>query len=147
MKYSCVQQHSEEDCGAACLATVAKHYGRMFAISRIREAVGTGQLGTTLLGLRRGAETLGFDARAVKASPELIDRLDEAPLPAIIHWKGYHWVVFYGRKGKKYIIADPGVGVRYLTRQALLDAWANGVMLLLVPDEQRFSSQPNDEIR
>lgn len=147
MKYPCVQQHSEEDCGAACLATIAKHYGRMFAISRIREAVGTGQLGTTLLGLRRGAETLGFDARAVKASPELIDRLDEAPLPAIIHWKGYHWVVLYGRKGKKYIIADPGFGVRYLTRQALLNAWVNGVMLLLVPDEQRFYDQPNDKIR
>ncbi|MBE9128367.1 cysteine peptidase family C39 domain-containing protein [Coleofasciculus sp. LEGE 07081] len=23
MKYACVQQHSEEDCGAACLATIA----------------------------------------------------------------------------------------------------------------------------
>ncbi|MEH2256165.1 MAG: cysteine peptidase family C39 domain-containing protein [Nostoc sp.] len=28
-------QHSEEDCGAACLATVAKHYGRTFAVSRV----------------------------------------------------------------------------------------------------------------
>ncbi len=55
MKYPIVLQHSEEDCGAACLATVAKHYGRTFAISRVREAVGTGARGTTLLGLNRGA--------------------------------------------------------------------------------------------
>ncbi len=48
MKYPIFQQHSEEDCGAASLATVSLHYGRRFSISRIREAVGTGQLGTTL---------------------------------------------------------------------------------------------------
>jgi len=147
MKYTCVQQHSEEDCGAACLATIAKHYGRTFAISRIREAVGTGQLGTTLLGLRRGAEALGFDARPVRASPELIDQLEEAPLPAVIHWKGYHWVVLYGQQGKRYVVADPGVGVRYLPRRELAEAWPNGVMLLLQPDESRFYAQPNDEIK
>jgi len=147
MKYACVLQHNEEDCGAACLATIAKHYGRTFSISRIREAVGTGQLGTTLLGLRRGSETLGFDARPVKASTELIDQLEAAPLPAIIHWQGYHWVVLYGQRGNRYVVADPGVGVRHLTRRELTEAWANGVMLLLMPDESRFYAQPNDEMK
>ncbi|MGI0483874.1 peptidase domain-containing ABC transporter [Pantanalinema rosaneae CENA516] len=146
MKYPCVLQHSEEDCGAACLATIAKTHGRILAISRVREAVGTGQLGTTLLGLRRGAEALGFNARAVKATPELIEHLEEVPLPAIIHWKGYHWVVLHGRQRQKYVIADPGVGVRYLTREALTDSWSNGVMLLLEPDASRFYQQPNDRI-
>ncbi len=146
MKYQCVLQHSEEDCGAACIATVVKYYGRTFAINRIREAIGTGQLGTTLLGLRRGAEALGFNARQVKASPEIIDQLDRAPMPAIVHWKGRHWVVLYGKKGKKYAIADPGVGIRYLSREQLTRAWANFVMLLLVPDESRFEKQPDDEV-
>ena len=77
MKYPIVRQHSEEDCGAACVATVAKYYGRTFAISRGRSAVGTGTRGTTLLGLRRGAEALGFNARPVKATPELIDNIKE----------------------------------------------------------------------
>jgi len=58
MRYQIVLQHSEEDCGAACLATVAKHYGRTFAISRVLEAVGTGSRGTSLLGLSRGMEDL-----------------------------------------------------------------------------------------
>lgn len=146
MRYSLVRQHSEEDCGAACLATVAKHYGRTFAISRVREAVGTGARGTTLLGLSRGADGLGFHARQVRASGQLIDRLNEAPLPAIIHWKGNHWVVLYGQKQKKYVIADPGIGVRYLTRQELVSGWRNGVMLLLQPDDSRFYQQPNDKI-
>ncbi len=146
MKYQAVLQHSEEDCGAVCLATIAKHYGRTFAINRIREIVGTGHRGTTLLGLRRGAETLGFHARQVKVTSRLFHQLNKAPLPAIIHWKGYHWVVLYGRKGKKYVVADPAVGIRYLTHQQLTANWTNGIMLLLMPEAGRFEQQPNDGV-
>jgi ABC-type bacteriocin/lantibiotic exporter with double-glycine peptidase domain len=146
MGYQVVRQHSEEDCGAACIATVAKHYGRNFAIHRVREAVGTGSRGTTLLGLNRGSEALGFNTRQVKASAEFLESLHNAPLPAIIHWKGYHWVVLYGRKGKKYVVADPAIGVRYLTFSELIGGWANGVMLLLAPDDIRFEEQPEDKV-
>jgi ATP-binding cassette, subfamily C, bacterial len=143
--YSCILQASEEDCGAACLASISRHYGQIISLTRSREAVGTGQLGTTMLGLKRGSENLGFNARSVKASPELINRLKEIPLPAIIHWQGYHWVVFYGRRGRKYIIADPAVGIRRLTQQELLSGW-NGIMLLLEPDLTRFFDQPEEEM-
>jgi ATP-binding cassette, subfamily C, bacterial len=146
MKYQFIRQHSEEDCGAACLAAISKYYGRNFTLSHIREVVGTGQTGTTVLGLRRGAETLGFHARTVQASPELLNRLHEAPLPAIIHWKGNHWVILYGKKGKKYLIADPAVGMRYLSSQDLAQGWTNWVMLLLEPDPVRFFAQKDDEI-
>ena len=146
MKYPIVLQHSEEDCGAACLATVAKYYGRTFAIGRVRQKVGTGARGTTLLGLRRGAEALGFNSRQVKANEELLANLDSIPLPAIIHWKGYHWVVLYGTKRRKYIVGDPGVGIRYLTREELMAGWRNGVMLLAMPDDVRFYQQDNDKV-
>ncbi|MEH2328979.1 peptidase domain-containing ABC transporter [Nostoc sp.] len=146
MKYQVVTQHSEEDCGAACLASIAKHYRRNFTLNRIREAVGTGQLGTTLLGLRRGAEALGFNARSVRASNEILDRMSQAPLPAIIHWKGYHWVVLYGQKGKKYIVADPAANIRYVSRKELIEAWPDMVMLLLEPDSVRFYAQPDEKI-
>ncbi|MEH2068204.1 MAG: peptidase domain-containing ABC transporter [Nostoc sp.] len=146
MKYQVVAQHSEEDCGAACLASVAKHYRRNFTLNRIREAVGTGQLGTTLLGLRRGAEALGFNARSVRASNEILDKMSQAPLPAIIHWKGYHWVVLYGQKGNKYIVADPAFDIRYVSKKELIEAWSDKVMLLLEPDSVRFYAQPDDKI-
>ncbi|EDX75926.1 peptidase, C39 family [Coleofasciculus chthonoplastes PCC 7420] len=145
MKYPNVLQHSEEDCGAACIASIAKHYGRIFTINRIRELVGTRQQGTTLLGLKRGAETLGFHARSVKAPAEICDRIKEVPLPAIIHWKGYHWVVLYGKQGNKYVVADPGAGIRYLSKKWLLEAWTDGVMLLLEPDPVRFFEQPDEK--
>ena len=146
MPYSSILQHSEEDCGAACIATVAKHYGRTFTFARIREAVGTGSRGTTLLGLRRGGESLGFHARQVQAPPAIVDNLKETPLPAILHWKGNHWVVLYRQRGRRYTIADPAVGIRHITRKELLEGWSSGIMLLLQPDEERFYEQPNDKV-
>jgi ATP-binding cassette subfamily C protein len=146
MKLKFVKQHSEEDCGAACLATIAKYYGHNFTLNRIREVVGTGQTGTTLLGLRRGAESLCFKANPVKTSPELLERMNEAPLPAIIHWQGNHWVVLYGKKGKNFIIADPAIGIRYLSEKDLITGWQDWLILLLEPDPVRFFEQESDNI-
>jgi ATP-binding cassette subfamily C protein len=144
MKYVYVLQHSQEDCGAACIAAIAKYYGRNLTLSRIREVVGTGQFGTTLLGLQRGAQTLGFKAHSVKTSPELFNRINEAPLPAIIHWKGNHWVILYGKKGKNYVVADPAVGIRYLSQKELSEGWKDLLMLLLEPDAEIFSQIESD---
>ncbi|UBF28399.1 peptidase domain-containing ABC transporter [Kovacikia minuta CCNUW1] len=147
MKYAVFLQQNEEDCGAACLGAIAKHYGLNLSLTRLREAVGTGQQGTTLLGLKRGAETLGFNARSVRASAQILDRLSEAPLPAVIHWMGYHWVVLYGQQKQKYVIADPGVGLRYLTKEELVEGWTDWVMLLVEPDPARFYAQEGDPVR
>ncbi len=140
-RYACVEQHSEEDCGAACVATVARQHGRNLPLSRVRELVGTGSLGTTLLGLRRGADAIGFQARAVRAEPELLSHLDSIPLPAICHWKGNHWVVLHGRRRRRFLIADPAVGLRQLPEREFLEGWSNGVMLLLEPDPDRLAEQ------
>ena len=144
MKYKLVKQSSEEDCGAACVASIAKYYGRNFSINHIREAINTGKKGTTLLDLRQGTEALGFNTESGKIAPDAIPRLTDKLLPAIIHWQGYHWVVLYGKRGKKYIIGDPAVGIRYISYQDLIDSWEDGVLLLLKPDEQRFFTQSND---
>lgn len=146
-RFPCVPQLGESDCGAACLASIAKYNGYTIPISYIRDCVGTGQQGTTLLGLKRGAETLGFHAQGVKGSAEILDNLNSIPLPAIIHWMGYHWVVLYGRKGGKYVIADPAIGIRYLSRKELTEGWQNYIMLILEPDQVRFSlSQDNHKV-
>jgi ATP-binding cassette, subfamily C, bacterial len=136
-KYPCIRQWSEEDCGAACLASICRHYGQVLSITQSRDFVGTGQQGTTMLGLRRGAEALGFNVRCVKVSPLLMENLNQVALPAIIHWQGLHWVVFYGKRGSKYVVADPGRGLRYFEKNELLENW-NGIMLLLEPHPELF---------
>lgn len=87
---------------------------------------------------------MGFQTREVRAEAHTV-KLDLAPLPAIIHWQGKHWVVLHRQQGQKYIIADPAIGIRQLTRDELLKGW-NGVMLLLQPDDERFYAQSSDRV-
>jgi ATP-binding cassette subfamily B protein len=143
--YACIRQDAEEDCGAACIATVSTQHGKTLSISRVREAVGTTATGTTLLGLKRGAEKLGFHARAAKADGSLLEQLHELPLPIICHWNGNHWVVVHGKDDSQLIVADPGVGILRLETKEFLRHWSNGVLLLLEPDPSRFSALEEDK--
>ena len=141
----CVRQFDQEDCGAACLATVARAHGCELTLGRARELVGTGACGTTLLGLKRGAEQLGFHARAARADAAMLSRLNELPRPLICHWQGNHWVVLYGGDQQRLLVADPAVGVRELSQADFLAGWQNGIVLLLEPDPARFRPDPQLE--
>jgi ABC-type bacteriocin/lantibiotic exporter with double-glycine peptidase domain len=147
--FPCIRQHNEEDCGAACLATVCARHRTQLPLGWIRHLVGTSREGTTLLGLKRGAEKLGFHAQAAKADASLLNDLKALPLPIICHWQGCHWVVLHGARGDQLLVADPAVGLRQLSRQEFLAGWANGVVLLLEPDPTRFpvSNQPSQRWR
>jgi ATP-binding cassette subfamily B protein len=137
----CVRQFDQEDCGAACLATVARAHGGALSLGRARELVGTGACGTTLLGLKRGAEQLGFHARAARADAAMLERLEELPRPLICHWQGNHWVVLHGTEQGRLLVADPAVGMRELSPAAFLAGWQNGIVLLLEPDPARFQQE------
>ncbi len=145
-QFACVRQFSEEDCGAACIATICAQHGRAVSIGNVREAVGTMANGTTLLGLKRGAEQLGLIARAAKADESILESINEVPLPVICHWNGNHWVVLHGRnQNQLLVVADPAVGLRELSDREFLHHWQNGVLLLLEPDPARFTQNEEDK--
>ena len=121
-----VKQIDEMDCGAASLAMVCRHFGRRVSITRIREMVHTATDGTSLRGLCQGAEALGLAARSVKASKTNVELM---PLPAIIHWDNYHWVVLFGVSKTHAWIADPATSIRRITRKELDEKW-NGYAAL-----------------
>lgn len=148
-RYAYVEQHSEEDCGAACVATVARHYGKKVSMALVRQLVGTGHQGTTLLGLRRGADELGFNCRALRTDVDetFFRDVDQIDLPAILHWKGNHWVVLHAVERDVVVIADPAVGVRRLPYDEFLEDWGDGVLLTLQPDLARLQKQPDDSAK
>jgi ATP-binding cassette, subfamily C, bacterial len=146
MPYKFVRQEREADSGVACLTVISQHYGHKYTLNQMHEIVGNGQLSTTLLGLCQGAEKLGFRAYAVKTSPEIFSQINKLPLPAIIHWGNYHWIVLYGVKGQKFVVADPAVGVRYLSKKELVAGWSDGVMLLIEKNSKYFINQPQTAI-
>ncbi len=119
-RFPLVRQIDEMDCGAACLATVCRHFGRAVSLPRIRQLVHTSADGTSLRALCRGAEELGLAARSVKAS---FGHLAEMPLPAILHWEGNHWVVLYDVDDEHAWIADPASERRRVDRAELREKW------------------------
>jgi HlyB family type I secretion system ABC transporter len=125
-RFQHIKQIDEMDCGAASLAMVCRHFGRRVSITRIRQVVHTAADGTSLRGLCQGAEALGLAARSVKASK---NNLPQMPLPSIIHWENYHWLVLFDVNERHAWIADPATGVRKITREELDEKW-NGYAAL-----------------
>jgi ATP-binding cassette subfamily B protein len=116
-----VWQIDEADCGAASVAMVCRHFGRNVSLARVRAAVQTGSEGTSLLGITHGSEGLGLASRGIKASKS---RLDDLPLPAIVHYEGNHWMVLYDVDSDRVRVADPARGRRRIARQEFLDKWS-----------------------
>ncbi|MBW4612481.1 MAG: peptidase domain-containing ABC transporter [Desmonostoc vinosum HA7617-LM4] len=136
-KYAWIRQQSSEDCAAASLAIVLKHYGKNISINQVREAIGTQIGGTSFLGLKCGAESLGFIAEAFQVEVEWLDNLDNT-VPTILYWQGYHFVVLLAKEGERFVLSDPGIGIRYVDRTELLANWQGNLALFLKPHPIKF---------
>ena len=132
-----VQQHDVTDCAAACLKSVATHYGRTLSVARLRQYASTDLRGTNVLGLVEAATALGFAAKGVKGT---VESLAKIPTPAIAHvvvrQRLAHFVVIYAVTAKHVVVMDPGDG---LVHKQPLDQFAKtwtGVLVLLAPAER-----------
>jgi len=130
--YICVRQTDISDCGAACLATVARAHGLRIPIALIRQYAGTDRRGTNVLGLVEAAQRLGFEARGVRGS---IEALTQIPLPCIAHVAQaglLHYVTILRVTAKTVIVADPAHGVVRHSLDRFKSIWS-GVLVILVP--------------
>lgn len=130
-----VKQHDVTDCGAACLASIAMHYGLDLPIARIRQYASTDKKGTNVLGLMEAANRLGFTAKGVRGS---FENLFEIPLPVIAHVKHQnldHYVVLYAANESYVEVMDPAYGeLQRLTPDEFRQKWT-GVLVLLLPGD------------
>lgn len=159
-------QLDRKDCGPTCLKIIAKHYGKTINIQTLRQLSETTREGSSLQSIADASEKMGFRTLGVKIS---LNRLQEAPLPCILHWNKEHYVVLYKirrdsfgmTKGTKYFISDPAIGLLEYNQDEFLKFWignnANqtteeGIALLLEPtpkfrnrNTQIPNSKDNDE--
>lgn len=129
-----VKQHDISDCGAACLASVARYYKLDVPVARIRQYAGTNNMGTNLVGMLEAAIRLGFDAKGVRGTSESLFNI---PLPAVAHivinGQLQHFVVIYKITNHNIVYMDPAFGK--LIKKRLIDfkkEWT-GVLVLLYP--------------
>jgi len=120
-KLPAIRQHSQMDCGAACLSTMCKYYGKDVSINVTREIAKVRQEGASMANVMRALSELGFKSEAFISS---IEQLRGKNLPAIANWKGYHWIVVYEVTDTHVICADPAEGIVKHSLEDFLASWS-----------------------
>jgi len=115
-----VRQQSAMDCGAACLATICLHYGKRISLNRLRELSRVGTAGASMLHIMHAARALGFEAHPILST---LEHLRGSRLPALVNWRGYHWVVVHAVDDRRVVVADPGAGVLTMTPEEFSKGW------------------------
>lgn len=140
-------QTESKDCGPTCLKIIAKYNGKVLNTQMLRELSETTREGSNLLTLSDAAESIGFRSLGIKVS---LEKLEEAPLPCILHWNKNHYVVLYKIKKGKYYISDPAIGLIEYTEKEFLKFWIGnnadetteeGIALLLEPTPKFYESE------
>jgi HlyB family type I secretion system ABC transporter len=127
-----VQQQSQMDCGAACLATICRYDRKYVSLNRMRELCRVGQSGTSMYNLMQAAKELGYETSPIL---EIYENLVKSDRPSIVNWRGYHWIVVY-RANEEYVtVADPGQGLIKILKNEFLDDWTR-YTLHLKPTEK-----------
>lgn len=118
-------QLENRDCGATCLQMLCKYYGRYFEIDYLRQLTGTRKEGISAYDFIKAAEQVGLKCLAFNVSYTKFR--NEVPLPCVVHWRGYHYIVVY-KITKKYIyVSDPAVGpIKYSYRE-FAEGWLKHV--------------------
>ncbi len=109
-----VLQTEASECGLACLAMVAKHFGYDTDLAHLRRRYQASLRGMTMAQLVRIGEALNLAHRPLRVEMAGIDRLQ---LPAILHWDFNHFVVLVAVRRNTITINDPARGRRDLSRE------------------------------
>ena len=133
-----VLQIEATECGAACLASVLRHYGCWVSLEEMRDACGAGRDGCTAADIARAARRYGLEATGWKQS---LEDLAGLPLPAILFWEFRHFVVLEGIGQGRYFVNDPARG-RCVVDEDTFDRSFTGVALELAPGESFRRSDP-----
>ncbi len=102
-----IQQESDVECAAACLAMVLAAYRRWEPKSAVTEACGVSRDGATALDIVRAARSYGLEANGYMGG---LERIRQAALPVVAWMRSSHWVVVTRIDGRGVHLDDPAMG-------------------------------------
>ena len=145
-----IRQHDATDCAAACLASVARHYGRDIPLTVIREASGTSRAGTSIKGILDAARELGFRAQAWKSEEKDVEALRKLEGPAILHVVNkagdLHFIVLYALTADRAVVMDPAEGKHLKINIKLLQEEWTGYLAVVRPEPGADGQRANSNI-
>tara|TARA_B100000508_G_scaffold75230_1_gene58673 strand:+ start:147270 stop:148232 length:963 start_codon:yes stop_codon:yes gene_type:complete len=151
-KFPFYRQPDHMDCGPTCLRMIAKHYGRVVSLQKLRSLSETTREGSGLNYIASAAENIGFRSLGVKIDFKMLQ--EDAPLPCIVHWRQNHFVVVYKITKSKVFVADPAHGMLQYSHSEFIENWIGknatksteeGIALLLEPSPKLKQKEEDDE--
>lgn len=136
-----IRQHDTRDCGAACLATILRHYRSFVPMVKIREQMHVDKNGASMFALCSSAEHFGLSASGFNGTlNEIIKEVTDGNmhLPLIAHIltedRLLHYVVIKKINDKYLYLFDPAKGNRkYKTCE--FEELFTGFFVVLTPKE------------
>ena len=149
-RFPFVPQHDQMDCGPACLAMIAKSYGKTYPLPYLRSLSYLTREGVSLNGLAMAAEKIGLTS--VTGRLKLDELTEQDHLPCILYWNNGHFIVLYKIKShpftklKSFLIADPSGGIITVDELNFRELWLNGnekaVAMFLEPEPDFYLKIP-----
>ena len=134
IRFKCILQNDETDCGLACLPAIFRKYGLKVTIAKIRDIAGTDRQGANAHGLVKVIEHFGFQQKVVEADKESLT--SKLPIHAIAHVviddSLLHYVVITKVKGDTVVVSDPAKGIVKYKKEDFLKIWTN-ILILIAP--------------
>ncbi|AMQ71643.1 MULTISPECIES: peptidase domain-containing ABC transporter [Bacillus] len=124
-----IEQMQQTECALCCMAMIASYYKNDLSMYELRERLGNGRDGTTLLHLRNMAKQLKFETKTYKADTKQLRNL---VLPAILYWDNNHFVILEKITSHALIIVDPGSGRKKVKEKDFTEKYS-GYALTLYP--------------
>jgi len=129
-----IKQHDITDCGAACLASIAVHYGLKLPIAHIRQYAFADKKETDILELIEAVVKIGIDAKGVRAVIEGLKIIPKPTIAEVIVKDGlHHFVVVYKVTDKYADFMDPADGRMHRKSLEEFEKEWTGVLILIRP--------------
>ena len=138
-----VLQTEASECGLACLAMVAQHFGYPVDLPNLRRRFGMSLKGASLKDVMQVADQIGLATRPLRLE---LSELRKLRLPCILHWDLNHFVVLERVEHDVAVVHDPAIGICKLDAEAVSRHFT-GVALELMPTERFRSAAPPERVR
>ena len=127
-----VLQMEAAECGAACLAIVLRHYGRVVPLLELRQVCGVSRDGSDAASLVRAGRLYGLEGKGFRMD---LAALRRQKMPLILFWEFNHFLVLEGFRGNRVALNDPATGPRWLSLEAFSQGFT-GVVLEMRPGSE-----------